>query len=184
MAKWTFEPGHTAAAFSVRHMMVTNIRGHFKNVQGKLDFDPENPENSSVEVTIDATGLWTGEVMRDGHLASADFLDVENYPEITFKSDQIAMAGAHEYTFTGDLTIRGVTQRATLDVTWLGSWETPWWVDDEDKGPITRAGFAARTTINRHDFGVSWQGTMEKGGIVVGNMVEITIDAEAIWESP
>ena len=122
--------------------------------------------------------------MRDGHLASADFLDVENYPEITFKAEQVDMVGAHDFTFTGDLTIRGVIRQATLDVTWLGSWETPWWEGDEDKGPKTRAGFVAKTTINRHDFGVSWQGALEKGGIVVGNMVEITIDAEAIWESP
>jgi polyisoprenoid-binding protein YceI len=184
MSKWTFEPGHTAAGFSVRHMMVTNIRGHFKNVQGKLDFDPDNPGDFSVEVTIDAAGICTGEEMRDGHLASADFLDVENYPEITFKAEQVDMVGAHDFTFTGDLTIRGVTRQAILNVTWLGSWETPWWEGDEDKGPKTRAGFVAKTTINRHDFGVSWQGALEKGGIVVGNMVEITIDAEAIWESP
>lgn len=184
MAKWTFEPGHTAAVFSVRHMMVTNVRGHFKNVQGKLEFDPKNPGDSSVEVIIDTAGIWTGEKMRDGHLASADFLDVENHPEITFKSNQATLVGAHDFSFTGDLTIRGVTLEATLDVTWLGSWETPWWEGDEDKGPKTRAGFVARTTINRHDFGVSWQGVLEKGGIVVGDMVEITIDAEAIWEGP
>ena len=183
MAKWTFEPGHTAAQFSVRHMMVTNVRGHFKNVQGRLDFDPDNPANASVEVTIDAAGIWTGEEMREAHLASADFLDVENYPEIIFKAGQVDMLGAHDFTFTGDLTIRGVTRQATLNVTWLGSWETPWWEGDEDKGPKTRAGFVARTTINRHDFGVSWNGALEKGGIVVGDMVEITIDAEAIWES-
>jgi len=184
MAKWTFEPGHTAAQFSVRHMMVTNIRGTFKNVHGKLEFDPDSPEEASVEVIIDTTGIWTGEEMRDGHLASADFLDVENFPEIIFKADQIKVTGAHDFTFIGDLTIRGVTRPEALNVTWLGSWETPWWEDDVDKGPKTRAGFAAKTTINRHDFGVSWNGTLDKGGIVVGDMVEITIDAEAIWEGP
>ncbi len=85
MAKWTFEPGHTAAEFSVRHMMVTNIRGHFKNVHGTLGFDPGSPEGASVEVTIDANELWSGEADRDGHLKSEDFLDVENHPQITFK---------------------------------------------------------------------------------------------------
>ena len=180
MAKWTFEPGHTAAEFSVRHMMVTNIRGHFKNVHGTLDFDPESPEGASVEVTIDANELWSGEAARDGHLKSEDFLDVENHPQITFKGTLSEQAGPHEFTFAGELTLKGVTQPATLDVNYLGSWETPWWEDNEDKGPKTRAGFEAVTVINRHDFGVSWNSPMESGGIVVGDLVEITIDAEAI----
>jgi len=180
MAKWTFEPGHTAAEFSVRHMMVTNIRGHFKNVHGTLDFDPESPEGASVEVTIDANELWSGEADRDGHLKSEDFLDVENHPLITFKGTLSEQAGPHELTFTGELTLKGVTQPATLEVNYLGSWETPWWEDNEDKGPKTRAGFEAVTVINRHDFGVSWNSPMEAGGIVVGDLVEITIDAEAI----
>ena len=184
MATWIFEPGHTAAQFSVRHMMVTNVRGHFKNVEGKLDFDPENLAGSSVEVTIDATGIWTGEEARDGHLKSADFLDVENNPRILFKANKVEAAGAHDFTFTGDLTIRGVTRQAALAITWLGSWETPWWEGDEDKGPRTRAGFVATTSINRHDFGVSWNGPLDKGGVVVGDTVQITIDAEAIWEGP
>ncbi len=183
MTTWTFEPGHTAAEFCVRHMMVSNIRGHFKNVHGTLKFNPENPHDSSVEVTNDAKEIWSGEPERDGHLRSEDFLDVENYPEITFKGNQVEIMGAQDYMITGDLTIRGVTRQAILDVTYLGSWETPWWEGDEDKGPKTRAGFVAKTIINRHDFGVSWNSTLEKGGIVVGNMVEITIDAEAILES-
>ena len=183
MTTWTFEPGHTAAEFCVRHMMVTNVRGHFKNVHGTLKFNPENPHDFSVEVTINAKDIWSGEAERDDHLRSADFLDVENYSEITFKGNQVEIMGAHDYTVTGDLTIRGVTRQAILYVNYLGTWETPWWEDDEDKGPKTRAGFVAKTKINRHDFGVSWNSTLEKGGIVVGNMVEITIDAEAILES-
>ena len=180
MARWTFEPGHTAAEFSVRHMMVTNVRGHFKNVHGTLDFDPESPQGASVEVIIDANELWSGETDRDAHLKSKDFLDVENHPQITFKGTLSEQTGPHEFTFTGELTIRGVTQPAILDVTYLGSWETPWWEGNEDKGPKTRAGFEAVTVINRHDFGVSWNSPMESGGIVVGDLVEITIDAEAI----
>jgi len=183
MTTWTFEPGHTAAEFCARHMMVSNIRGHFKNVHGTLKFNPENPHDSSVEVTINTKEIWTGEHERDEHLRSADFLDVENYPEITFKGNQVEIIGAHDYTVTGDLTIRGVTRQAILHVSYLGPWETPWWEDGEDKGPKTRAGFVAKTKINRLDFGVSWNSTMEKGGVVVGNMVEITIDAEAVLES-
>ncbi len=182
MTTWTFEPGHTAAEFCVRHMMVSNVRGHFKNVHGSLKFNPENPQDFSIEVTIDAKEIWTGDPERDGHLQSADFLDVDSYPEINFMGNQVEIRGPHDYAVTGDLTIRGVTHQAILYVVYLGQWETPWWEGDEDKGPKTRAGFVATTEINRHDFGVSWNSTLEKGGIVVGNMVDITIDAEAILE--
>jgi polyisoprenoid-binding protein YceI len=183
MAKWTFEPGHTAAEFCARHMMVTYVRGCFKNVRGALVFDPTNPRDSSVEATIDARGLWSGEPDRDAHLRSADFLDADNYPEITFKGSQVEITGDHDYKVTGDLTIRGVTRPVILNVRYLGQWQTPWWEGAVDKGPKTRAGFVAETEINRHDFGVSWNSTLDRGGIVVGNIVQITIDAEAILES-
>lgn len=180
MAKWIFEPGHTAAEFSARHMMVTNVRGHFKNVRGTLDFDPANPRASSVEATIDAAGIWTGDADRDAHLRSADFLDAEHHPTITFKGHQLEITGASDAVLTGELTIRGVTRTVALRVQYLGQWQTPWWEDGVDKGPKTRAGFVATAAINRLDFGVSWNGALDKGGIVVGNTVEITIDAEAI----
>jgi polyisoprenoid-binding protein YceI len=182
MAKWFFEPGHTAAEFCARHMMVTFVRGHFKNVRGILVFDPANPRATSVEVTIDAAGLWTGEADRDAHLKSADFLDVEKHPKIVFKGNQVELSGATDAVLTGELTIRGVTRTVPLRVHYLGEWPTPWWEDGVDKGPKTRAGFVAKTSINRHDFRVSWNGSLDRGGIVVGNTVEITIDAEAILE--
>jgi polyisoprenoid-binding protein YceI len=182
MAKWTFEPGHTAVEFSVRHMMVTWVRGHFKDVHGTMQFDPEDAAHSSVEVTIDARGLWTGEPNRDAHLKSADFLDVEHHPSITFRSNKVEQTGCSHYQVTGDLAIRGVTRPATLDVQYLGQWATPYWEDGVDKGPIDRAGFLASTRVNRHDFGVSWNGALDKGGIVVGNEVLITIDVEALRE--
>jgi polyisoprenoid-binding protein YceI len=183
MAKWFFEPGHTSAEFSARHMMVTYVRGHFKNIRGSLSFDPANPFDASVEVTIDAAELWTGEPDRDAHLRSADFLDVTNYPTITFKSNQVEIIGENEATITGDLTIRGITRSVPLRVRFLGRWQTPWWEDGRDQGPKTRAGFIATASINRHEFGVSWNTQLDKGGVVVGNLVEITIDAEAILES-
>lgn len=183
MAKWTFEPGHTAAEFCVRHMMVTWVRGAFKDVHGNMDFDPENPSAASVEVTIDAGKIWSGEEARDTHLKHADFLDVENHPQITFKSTAVEQAGDNKYKATGDLSIRGVTKEVVLDIEMLGQQETPFWVGDEDKGPITRAGFVATTTINRQDFGVSWNSALDKGGVVVGDEVHITIDAEALMES-
>jgi polyisoprenoid-binding protein YceI len=182
MAKWAFEPGHTAAEFCVRHMMVTYVRGLLKNVRGALEFDPENPHDSSVDVTIDARGIWTGEPDRDAHLRSADFLDVDNNPTITFKGKEVEIIGEHDYTVIGELAIRGITRRVKMRVRYLGQWRTPWWEDGVDKGPKTRAGFAGSLVINRHDFGVSWNAPLDLGGMVVGNDVEITIDAEAILE--
>jgi len=183
VAKWFFEPGHTAAEFRARHMMVSWVRGHFKDVHGTLEFDPENPGVASVEATIDARKLWSGEPDRDAHLKSADFLDVEHHPTITFRSTGVELCGADEARLRGELTIRGVTKPVTLDVRALGQWLTPWWEDGVDKGPKTRAGFVATTRINRKDFGVSWNSTLDRGGIVVGDDVDITIDAEAILES-
>ncbi len=182
MAKWTFEPGHTAAEFCARHMMVTKVRGAFKDIHGSMEFDPEDIGNSSVEVVIDAAGIWSGEADRDDHLRHADFLDVENHPQITFRGDDVEVAGGHDFTVTGDLTIRGVTRKETLEVRFLGQWPTPWWEDGVDKGPKIRAGFVATTRINRHDFGVSWNGTLDRGGVVVGDTVDITIDAEALLD--
>lgn len=183
MGKWVFEPGHTAAAFCVRHMMVTYVRGHFKNVQGSLTFDPLDPRLCNVEVSIDAKGIWTGESERDTHLRSPDFLDVERHRQITFRGGEVSLLGPNECILIGDLTVRGVTRKTSLKVRYLGQWETPWWEGGVDKGPKTRAGFMAEATINRHDFGVSWNAALDKGGVVVGDMVEIVIDAEAILES-
>ena len=180
MAKWIFQPQHCGAEFCVRHMMVSNVRGHFKNIHGTLDFDPENLGSASVQVSIDAKALWTGVPELDEHLRSADFFDVENHPEITFSGNLVEVIGQNDFIVTGDLKIRGVTRKATLYVRYLGQWNTPWWEDGVDKGPKIRAGFVATTQINRQDFGVSWNDIMDKGGIVVCNLVDITIDVEAI----
>jgi polyisoprenoid-binding protein YceI len=182
MAKWFFEPGHTAAEFRARHMMVTWVRGHFKNVRGNLEFDADNPRATSVEVTIDAGGLWTGEQDRDTHLKSADFLDAENHPTITFRGSDVQLLGADEAELKGELTIRGVTRPVSLAVRYLGQWKTPWWEGGVDKGPRIRAGFVATTRIDRQEFGVSWNDTLDRGGVVVGDDVDITIDAEAVLE--
>lgn len=182
MARWTFEPGHTAAAFAARHMMVTWVRGHFKNARGTLEFDPARPEAASAEATIEAGGVWSGDPDRDAHLRGAGFLDVEHHPHITFRSRHVEVQGEHDFAVSGDLTIRGVTRPVILSATYLGQWDTPWWEGGVDRGPKRRAGFTARTTIDRRDFGVSWNDLLDRGGLVVGNEVEITIDVEAIRE--
>jgi polyisoprenoid-binding protein YceI len=183
MSHWTFEPGHTAAGFCVRHMMVTSVRGHFKNVHGRLEFDLDAPEKARVEVVIDARGLWSGEPDRDAHLKSADFLDVEHFPEITFRGGKVRLRSATEAVLVGDLTIRGVTRQVELEVRYLGQWQTPWWEGGVDKGPKTRAGFVATGRIDRQDYGVRWNSVLDKGGVVVGDEVSITVDAEAILDA-
>jgi polyisoprenoid-binding protein YceI len=182
MARWIFEPGHSAAEFCVRHMMVTWVRGHFKDVHGTLDLDLDDPTKATVEVEIDAALIWSGEPGRDAHLRNADFLDVENHPKITFKGKTKEQIGENDYRVAGDLAIRGITRRCDLEVTYLGRWGTPFWVGNESKGPIPRVGFTARTRINRNDFDVSWNGEMERGGVVVGSDVFITIDVEALLD--
>src|SRR5262245_10223215 len=171
MARWTFNEAHTAAEFSVRHMMITYVRGTFKNLQGILEFDPDRPEAASTEVAIDASTLWSGEPERDEHLRSEDFLDVPRHPRIVFRSTGVTSVARNEYLVTGDLTIRGVTRPVTLDVRYQGQSRSPF--DD------TRVGFTATTRINRHDFGVSWNADLRDTGLVVGDDVFITIDVEA-----
>lgn len=183
MARWFLEPGHTAAEFCVRHMMVTWVRGHFKNVRGTLDFDDRDPAKGTVEVTIDARGLWSGEAERDAHLRSPDFLDVERHPEIRYSGRVAKILSASDYQVLGDLTIRGTARPVLLDVRCTGHWSTPWWEGGVDRGPKLRAGFIATARVNRHDFGVSWNSPIANGGSVVGDEVLITVDAEAILET-
>jgi len=171
MARWTFNEAHTAAEFCVRHMMITFVRGTFKNLSGTLEFDPEHPEAGWVEVSIDASTLWSGEPERDEHLRSEDFLDVAAHPRIVFRSTSVTPVARDEYRVTGDLSIRGVTRPVTLDVSYVGQCRSPF--DD------IRAGFVATTRINRHDFGVSWNADLRDAGFVVGDDVLITIDLEA-----
>jgi polyisoprenoid-binding protein YceI len=178
MARWLFEPGHTAAEFCVRHMMVTWVRGHFKDVHGSLEFDPDDPAALSLEATIRASGLWTGEPQRDEHLRSADFLDAANHPTITFRSTRSERVGGRDYKVTGDLTVRGLTRPVMLDLSYLGRWRTPY-----NEARVTRVGFAGAARLNRHDFGVSWNSPLEGGGVVVGHDVQIALDVEAIREA-
>jgi polyisoprenoid-binding protein YceI len=182
MKTWTFEPGHTAVEFCVRHMMVTYVRGHFKNVRGTLAFDPDDLGAGRVDVVIDARALWSGEPDRDAHLTSADFLDVERYPTITFRSTGIKVIGPTSVNIDGLVTIRDVTRPLALAVDFLGTWQTPWWEGGVDRGPRTRAGFVGTGRLNRHDFGVSWNAPLDRGGMVVGDDVLLTLDGEAVLD--
>ncbi|HLX45952.1 MAG TPA: YceI family protein [Bryobacteraceae bacterium] len=167
---YQIDPQHSAAMFKVRHLMISNVKGEFTKVSGTVTLDPTH-ELSAVEITIDATSINTREPDRDTHLKSADFLDVEKFPTITFRSKKIKPEGKDEFKVIGDLTIHGVTKEVTLEVDSL----TP---EAKDPWGFYRRGASASTTINRKDFGLVWNMALETGGVVVGEDVHITIDAE------
>lgn len=180
MSRWIFEPGHTAATFCARHMMVTWVRGLFTDIHGLLEFEPEHAMDATFEGEIDANTIWTGEPDRDAHLRSADFFDVENYPEITFDGRFTERMSDLEFGAETDLTIRGTTKTIPLDVVYSGQWITPWWEGEVNRGEMRRIGFEARGRVNRHEFGVSWQDEMPNGGVVVRDQIDLFLDAEAV----
>jgi polyisoprenoid-binding protein YceI len=164
---WTADPAHTDIQFSAKHMMVTTVRGTFTAVEGAVRLDEENPSRSSGSFTVQAASLSSGVEQRDGHLRSADFFDVEQYPEITFASTSIEPRGGNAFAVTGDLTIRGTTRPVTFDVEFLGTYQG-------FQG--RRAGFHAVTKINREDWGLTWNVGLEAGGWLVGKEIRLEID--------
>jgi len=168
---YTIDVSHSRLGFSARHAMVTTVRGAFKDFTGTAHVDTANPADSKVELTIRADSIDTGVADRDAHLRSADFFDVETYPEITFASTSVDRV-PDGWTITGDLTIKGATRPVTLEFESTGSARDPF-------GNL-RIGFEARTAIDRHDFGVSWQDELPHDGVVVSNEIELVLDLEAI----
>jgi polyisoprenoid-binding protein YceI len=169
---WQIDPSHTLTEFSVRHMMITTVRGRFGEVSGTIELDEEDPTRSTAEVTIDARTIDTRADQRDAHLRSADFLDVENHPTITFRSRKIERKGEDRYAVTGELTIRGVTKPVVLDVTEGGRAKSPW--------GQTVVGFRATTKIDRREFGLKWNQALETGGLLVGRTIDIELDVQAV----
>ena len=168
---WKLDPSHTAVEFSAKHLMITTVKGRITDVEGTIVIDEKNPMNSLVEATLKAISLDTRTDQRDQHLRSADFLDVEKYPEIKFRSTRIE-GSRQEFKLIGDLTIRDVTREITLDVQFEGESKDPWGGE--------RAGFSARGKIDRRDFGLTWNQALETGGLVVGNEIKLSIEVEAI----
>ncbi len=161
-------------------MMVTWVRGLFKDIHGQMEFDLDDCLRATFEGEIDATRIWTGEPDRDAHLRSPDFFDVESHPTITFSGRFTERTGDMAFKADAELTLRGVSRPVVLDVSYLGQWESPFWVGEENRGSMRRIGFEAHTRINRHDFGVSWQDELPGGGVVVGTEIAVTLDVEAI----
>ena len=169
---WQIDPKHTLVEFAVSYLTFTTVKGHFAGVSGTLRIDEDDMARSSVVVEMDAASLDTGEARRDMHLRSEDFLDVERFPTITFESTSVEPAMAEHWLMRGDLTIRGVTQSIVLETELKGRGRNPEGLDI--------AGYAARTEINCHDFGVNWNQTLDTGGIVVGERVSIQLELQAI----
>lgn len=173
---WKVDPAHTQIEFSVKHMMFTKVRGQFSDFEGTVEFDQESPQDSSVEVTIDASSIDTGVSDRDDHLRSGDFFDVENHRQIAFRSKSISgpIEEGSEFQIVGDLTIRGVTREVTLDAVFHGTGTDPW--------GGTRVGFGAEIEIDRRDFDLTWNQALETGGILVGHDIDISLQVQAVLE--
>jgi polyisoprenoid-binding protein YceI len=170
---WNIDPAHSVAEFKVKHMMIANVKGQFSKVSGVLIRDESDPANDRVEATIEAASIVTHNEQRDGHLKSADFFHVEKFPTLHFKSTGIIVVGDGELSAEGDLTIRGVTRKVRFAV----EGPTP---PAKDPWGNTRIGVSASTKINRKDFGLTWNAALETGGILVGDDVTITLDAQFV----
>ena len=168
---WHIDPVHSHVEFAVRHLMISTVRGRFREFSGTLTGDPSDPAGASVTITIDAASIDTREGQRDAHLRSADFFDADRFPEITFTSTNVASDGDH-LNVAGFLTIRGVTKKVTLRVTPEGRAKDPWGGE--------RAGYSATTTVNRKDFGLTWNQALETGGVLVGDEVRISIGMQLV----
>jgi polyisoprenoid-binding protein YceI len=170
---WNIDPAHSTAEFKVKHMMISNVKGTFKGLTGVLKIDETDPTRSSIEASIPVSTLSTGDDQRDGHLKSADFFDAEKFPTMTFKSTEVGRTSPGEHAVVGELTLHGLTQTVSFAV------EGP---SEPGKDPWgnTRIGLSATTRINRKDFGLAWNSTLESGGILVGEDITITLDVQFI----
>jgi polyisoprenoid-binding protein YceI len=169
---YTIDPSHSQIGFSVKHMMFSTVRGNFSGFEGTIVVDNDNPANSSVEVTIDASTVSTRDAKRDEHLRSADFFDVEKYPTITFKSTSIDFKSAEDFTITGDLTMHGVTKPVKIKAEQTGEGTNPWGMEV--------AGFEGSTKIDRKDFGLTYNAMLEKGGVLIGEEIKIDLELEVV----
>jgi polyisoprenoid-binding protein YceI len=170
---YQIDKSHSEATFQVRHLL-TKVRGRFSDFDGNITVDEAEPERSSVSITIEARSVDTNEPNRDAHLRSADFFSVDEFATLSFASTDIAPAGDHRFNVTGDLTIRGVTKRIVVPATFLGRATDPWGKE--------RLGFETEFTINRKDFGLTWNAALETGGFLVGDDVRVTLSIQAIGE--
>jgi polyisoprenoid-binding protein YceI len=173
--KWNLDSAHTHVEFAVRHLMIATVKGKFTGVRGTVTMPEEDPARAQVEVTLDAGSISTGIEQRDQHLRSPDFLDVERFPTLAFRSRRVESLGGDRFRLTGDLTIRDVTRPIELVVTREGSVNDPW-------GGY-RIGFTANGRLRRSDFGITWNQMIEAGGVAVGDEVKLSLEVELVREA-
>jgi polyisoprenoid-binding protein YceI len=169
---WNLDTVHSGINFSVRHMVVSKVRGRFTKFTGNVELDESDLTRSVVEATIDASSIDTGTAQRDEHLRSADFFDIEHFPQIRFRSTGVAKVGGDRYRLTGELSIRDVSREITLDVEYGGRGKDPWGNE--------RVGFTATGAFDRKDFGLKWNQVLETGGVLVSDRVEIELEVQAV----
>ena len=169
---WLTDPAHTQITFSVKHMMITTIRGRFENFDVSVNLDEQNPAQSTVDVQIDAASINTKDEKRDAHLRSPDFLDADKFPYLAFRSKRVEVLDSTHARLIGDLTIRDITKEIVLDVEYAGQVKSPW-------GTVS-AGFSGRTKINRKDWNLAWNVALESGGWLVGDEVTLDVEVELI----
>ncbi len=174
MSNWSIDPSHTVAHFAAKHMMITTVHGQFNKISGVIHFDPKDMTKASAAVEIDASSIWTGVEKRDSHLSSQDFLYVEKYPTISFKSTGVEVVGINCFKLHGEITIHGITRPTILNAEFFG----PNYYED-DEGSYTSIGFTATTCLNREDFGMTWNNFFGKGSFMVGKHLDITLEVEA-----
>ena len=169
---WKIDTAHTNVEFSVRHLMITSVKGRFAEVSGTVTFDETDPSNGAVEVSINVNSVDTRDAQRDAHLKSGDFFAAEKYPTMTFRSTRVENVRGDRFTLVGDLTLHGVTKEVALNVTSEGRAKDPWGGE--------RAGFTAAGTLKRSDFGLTWNQALETGGVVVGDDIKLALDVELV----
>ncbi|HEX6972513.1 MAG TPA: YceI family protein [Limnochordia bacterium] len=172
---WTIDPSHSGISFSVRHMMISTVRGRFDTFSGQVIGDPPEWRDAKVSVEIDAASINTRDPQRDAHLRSGDFLETDRFPKITFQSTRIRQTGENTFDIEGDLTIRGVTRSVTLHARFTGQGKDPWGGE--------RAAFEAETELDRRDFGVTFNTVLETGGVLVGDRLRVSIELELVRQA-
>ena len=175
ISTWTVDPAHSIVEFAVKHLVITTVKGRFRDFEGTIRIDESHPENSSVSASVDVASVDTNTADRDAHLRSDDFFNAERYPKITFRSTTVERVDDTHYKVHGDLTIRDVTKQVVLDAEFEGEVDDPW--------GHRRAAFTATTQISRNEFGVKWNQLIETGGAVVSDNVKITLNVEAVRQS-
>ncbi|HZG87711.1 YceI family protein [Paenibacillus sp.] len=175
LSKWALDPTHSGVDFTIKHMMFSKVRGSFKSFDAAIEADPSDLTTASISFSVDLASVNTNNDDRDNHLRSADFFDVENHPKLTFAATKIEKTGDGEYSVTGDLSLHGVTRSETFQVEFEGEGKDPW--------GNTKAGFHASGTLNRSDYGLTWNAALEAGGFLVGDEVKVEIEIQAVKQA-